>query len=138
MKYSAIAILALMFVSGCGGNGSSSQPTMTGIWNFSANSQAFGSQYSGTATIQQSGNNLTGSATLSGLPCATQASLSGTVAGTSLNLQFNLNSELGTPANDTMNLTGTLNSAYTSASGTFTTSGNCVTGDQGTWTATKQ
>jgi len=140
MKYAAIAVLALMFVSGCGGNGSSFQaPTMTGTWNFSATSQAFGYQYSGTATIQQTGSSITGSTTLSGLACATQqASISGSVAGTNLTMQFGGYSVSTGPESDTMNFTGALNSDHTSASGTYTTSGNCITGDHGTWTLTKQ
>lgn len=136
MKYAAIAVVALMFVSGCGGS-SSQAPTMTGTWNFSSNSQSLGSQYSGTATIQQTGSSITGSTPLSGLICATQASISGSIAGTNLTMQFNLNSPAANPEPDTMILAGTLNSDYTSASGTYTSSG-CINGDHGTWTATKQ
>jgi hypothetical protein len=101
MKYAAIAVVALMFVSGCGGS-SSQAPTMTGTWNFSSNSQSLGSQYSGTATIQQTGSSITGSTPLSGLICATQASISGSIAGTNLTMQFNLNSPAANPEPDTM------------------------------------
>lgn len=124
MKHAAIAVVALMLVSGCGGNGDSS--SLTGTWNFSSNSQVFGEQYSGTATIQQTGSSITGSTTLSGLACATQqASISGSVAGTNLTMQFGGYSVTTGPERDTMNFTGTLNSDYTSASGTYTTSGTC-------------
>lgn len=127
MKYAAMAVVAPVFVSGCGGNGSSSQaPTMTGTWSFSGNSQSsIGHQYSGTASIQQTGSSITGSMPLSGSPCATQASISGSVADTDLNMQFNEDSITTGPERViiTVNLTGTLNSDYTSASGTYTSSG---------------
>ena len=112
MKYAAIAVVALMLVSGCGGNGSSFQtPTMTGRWSFSAHSQSFGDQYTGTATIQQTGSSITGSTTLSGLACATQqASISGSVAGSNLTMQFDGYSVTEGPERDTMTFTGTLNS----------------------------
>lgn len=106
---------------------------MTGTWNFTANSQTFNLTYVGTATLQQNGNAVSGQTTLSGSPCATSASISGTVSGNNLTMQLNENGEL-------VNFNGTIDSGFASASGSFNAAMpfGCTDGDVGTWTATKQ
>jgi hypothetical protein len=128
------AMLALLLAVSCGGSGSndpSPTPSMTGTWTFTSNSQIYESIVSGSATLQQNGNTITGNATLVGSPCATSASITGTLYGNSLSMQLNENG-------DTVTFTGKLDSTFTSASGSYSASLGCTNADQGTWTASKQ
>lgn len=89
MKCAGIAIFLATVLVGCGGNSNNppSPPTyqnMAGTWNFSGYSTSLGYQLSGTTTIQQSGNSLTGTTTLNGAPCATPGNVSGTLSGYNL------------------------------------------------------
>jgi len=127
-------MLALLLAVACGGSSASDpNPTasMTGTWIFTASSQSFGSIVSGTANIQQTGDTITGQATLVGTPCANSASISGTVSGKYVSLQLNENGDIVT-------ITGTMDSAYTYAYGNYSASLGCTDGDQGTWTMSKQ
>lgn len=128
-----LVLLALCL--GCGsGNGSSSPSgTMAGNWNFSAKSSMFGITVSGTGQLQQTvSGGVSGTINLSGTPCATTASLSGTLNGQ--NLSFGLEE-----GEQTVNFTGTVNSSFNAASGNYgAPAGGCTNGDTGTWTATKQ
>jgi len=128
------AILALLLAVACGGSSANNPPlsgSMTGTWTFTANSQSFGSIVSGTANVQQTGDTISGQATLVGSPCATTASISGTVSGKSVQMQLNENG-------DTVTFTGKLDSTFTYASGSYSASLGCTNADQGTWTANKQ
>jgi hypothetical protein len=82
--------------------------------------------------LKQNGNQVSGSATVTGEPtgCGSNATLSGTVQGNNLDLQLAASGGIIT-------MSGTANSAFTSASGTYSvTSGSCVQpGNVGTWTA---
>ncbi len=117
---------------GCGSSGSSSSsPSLTGNWQITINSTAFGATGTGSGAVQQNGSSVTGTLTLSGTPCATTASLSGSISGTTVTLQLEEGDQL-------VNLRGTANSGLTSMSGSYTApSGGCTNGDFGTWSATK-
>jgi hypothetical protein len=108
----------------------SSQPSLTGAWQFIAQSDAFNMTYVGTASVQQAGNVLNGDITLSGDPCATFTTVSGNLTGRTVNMQFNENGQV-------VNFTGTVNSSFTSISGTFGSGApsGCTNGDYGTWSA---
>jgi hypothetical protein len=117
---------------GSGGNGNTGTGPLGGNWQMTANSQASGSTFTGIGPIQQNGNSISGTMSLSGSPCATSAALSGSISGTTLTLQLNLSGQQ-------VNLTGTVNSADTSISGNYAApSGGCTNGDFGTWSATKE
>ena len=104
--------------------------SLTGTWQITGKSTAFGLTFTGTGTVQQTGSSVTGQITLSGSPCASTAALSGGISGTTVTVQLLEGSQ-------TVNFTGTANSGLTSISGTYTApSGGCTNGDYGTWTAT--
>ena len=107
-----------------------SNATLTGSWQLTGASTAYGIAVAGTVAIQQSSSTLTGQATLSGSACASTAALSGSITGTMVNVQLNEGGQLVT-------FTGTANSKLTSMSGTYTApGGGCTNGDYGTWSAT--
>jgi hypothetical protein len=123
----AVVVLAAILPAGCG---SGSNGAMSGTWAFAlATTQNY---ILATADLKQSGNQISGSATVTGEPtgCGSNATMTGTVQGNNLILQF---SELGA----IITLNGQANSTFTSASGTYEViSGSCVqNGDMGNWTA---
>jgi hypothetical protein len=133
MKKTLAVLVGSFFLVSCGGgsmnNSPSSSPTLTGAWQFTATSTAFGLVVTGDGTLQQSGTSVTGEVTLSGTPCATDAALSGSVSGTAVTFQLQEN---GQP----VNFTGTTNAGFNSMSGSYTApSGGCTNGDFGTWSA---
>ncbi|MGA8540335.1 MAG: hypothetical protein WB566_12605 [Terriglobales bacterium] len=130
-------ILGLILVcglAGCGisSNSNNSAPTnLSGDWQITGHSTLFDFTATGSAVLQQSGTSVTGTTTLTGTPCATAATVSGSVSGTALTLQIEEGAQ-------PVNFTGAVNSAGTSASGNYTApSGGCTNGDYGTWSATK-
>jgi hypothetical protein len=123
----AVVLLAAILPAGCG---SSSNGAMSGTWAFAlATTQNY---ILATADLKQSGNQISGSATVTGEPtgCGSNATMSGTVQGNNLNLQI---AESGA----IITLNGAANSTFTSASGTYeVNSGSCIqSGDMGNWTA---
>ncbi len=104
---STLLILSLCgMVCGCGGgsgSNSSSPISMAGNWQFTAKS-SFGPTASAVGNIAQSGQNLSGQFTLSGTPCASAASMAGTISGNSLNIGLNEDNQIvsfvGILAND--------------------------------------
>jgi hypothetical protein len=126
-------LFLLCSIAGCGG-GSNSSPTgisLAGNWLFTAHSQASGETFTGSAPLQQNGTSISGTIKLSGSPCATSATLSGSISGTAVTFQV----ELG---DQPVNFSGTSNSGGTSMSGSYTApSGGCTNGDFGMWSATK-
>jgi hypothetical protein len=123
----AVAVLTAILPSGCG---SSSNGAMSGTWAFAlATTQNY---IVVTADLKQSGNQISGNATVTGEPtgCGSNATMSGTVQGNNLALQM---AEEGA----VITLNGQASSTFTSASGTYeVTSGTCVqNGDMGNWTA---
>lgn len=130
MKEILAIVLISVFCVGCGSSKNTSS-NLTGNWQITANSTAFGLTATGSGALQQNGSAITGQITLSGTPCATSATLSGTSSGTAVTLQLQEGSQ-------PVNLTGTTNPGFTSMSGGYTApSGGCTNGDFGTWTATK-
>ena len=130
-----LGIILICGLIGCGGGSSNNSSTavinLSGDWQITGHSTLFDFTDTGSATLQQSGNSVTGTVTLSGTPCATSGTVSGSISGTTLIFQI----EEGTQP---VNFTGTVNSAGTSASGSYTApSGGCTNGDYGTWSATK-
>jgi hypothetical protein len=122
-----VVMLAAILPAGCG---SSSNGAMSGTWAFAlATTQNY---ILATADLKQSGSQISGSATVTGEPtgCGSNATMSGSVQGNNLILQF---AESGA----IITLNGQANSTFTSASGTYeVTSGSCVqNGDMGSWTA---
>src|SRR6516162_99997 len=106
-------IVALGFLIGCS---NSSNPAMTGSWLFAftpLDSSAVVLQF--TANLTQEGSQITGQVSLTGdaASCGTAGSMQGTLMGNNLTLEFN-------QLNSTINLSGTVNPEFTSASGTYT------------------
>jgi hypothetical protein len=136
-QQSALTLLGLLLcVAGCGGNPASPPPSsysnMTGEWRVTGVSQKFaGARGSGTASLTQSGSSISGTYNTTG-GCANTSAITGSVTGNSLSLQVDENGQVAS-------WTGTVNSTFTSASGTFAApSGGCADGDFGTWSATRQ
>jgi hypothetical protein len=117
-------------LSGCGGGngsgGSSAPLSMAGSWQFTAKS-SFGQTASAVGTIAQNGENLSGQFTLSGTPCATSATMAGTISGSNLNIGLNENNQI-------VSFVGVLAADGNSASGTYSApAGGCTNGDVGSW-----
>jgi len=132
---SLTGIIALFFVTGCGG-GKPLLPSLSGTWiivKLSAPTSPTFAKVIGTGKLIQNGNSVSGTFALSGSPCASRSSkITGTVTGTSLSLQLQ-------EGDQSVSLTGTVDSGFTKASGTYTTpSEGCLKGDFGDWTASKQ
>lgn len=122
-------VIALAFILGCG---SSSTHSINGAWQFTLTSTASpGLSFTGNTTLTASGGTgITGTMTFSNNPCATSALVTGGISGPNVLFQI-------TEGNQVVSLTGTINSAYTAMSGSYTsTAGGCTNGDMGSWTAT--
>lgn len=98
----------------------------SGNWTFSAQSSLQGFQSGASGVLTQNGNSVSGQLNLSGTPCATPASVSGTVSWSALSMTLNENGQL-------VKFTGTVSADENSASSTYVTpSGGCDNGDYGT------
>lgn len=120
----SIPLLLFCTLIGCG----SAAAPMTGTWAVSFVSSESLDQTAASLSLHQSGDALSGTITAAG--CAQPANVSGTVNDSSLSLQFVEGTATG-------NLTGTVNDAFTSATGTYQISGaSCLTASgTGTWSA---
>jgi len=103
---------------------------LAGNWEASTDSVlGFSTFLSGTFT--QTGNQISGTMSISGSPCAVSGILSGTVTGTSVTLTLieglQSVSLIGTAAPDGNSITGTYQAP----------AGGCLNGDSGTFTATR-
>jgi hypothetical protein len=107
--------------------------SLTGVWTFTSHSTVYGNQSTGYGELIQNGNSLTGQFSFTGSSCATSASVTGTVNGTSLSISLNEGGQAVT-------FTGTVVlSNNNTASGTYSApAGGCTQGDAGTWTGTRQ
>lgn len=125
-----LAVSVCLLSASCGSGANPSQQTITGTWHYSIQSPLFQTTYEGTASLQQTGNQVTGSASLSGSPCGDVIVISGTINGRTLNLQVGENG-------DNVNGTGTISPSYTTMSGTFSAGqlNTCVVDEAGTWSA---
>jgi hypothetical protein len=71
-------VIALAFILGCR---SSSSQSLSGTWQLTLTSSASpGATYTGTATLTQNGNGITGTVSFINNPCATSALITGTVS----------------------------------------------------------
>ena len=131
MKRSLWALLLVLFLVGCGGSSSSDLPfSLSGSWRFTGHSNALSLDFGGVATVSQNMDVVTGIVGFE-MPCGGGQVLTGTVSGTTVNL------ELG-QSGQQINFTGTVANGGGSMSGTYTAPlGACSTGDSGTWSATK-
>jgi len=124
-----VTLLFAVCALGCGGSSSNSQINIAGNWSFSSQSSLV--VVTGSGTIQQNGNALSGQVTLNGTPCATSATLTGTISGNTVNFQLQEGSQA-------VSFTGTVTANGTGISGTYTAPiGGCTNGDSGNWAATK-
>jgi hypothetical protein len=127
--HNLILILLLFFVviNGCG----SSPGPMAGTWLFSLTSGVSLNQVLATANLKQSGSEITGTVTFSGsISCNADTSVLGTLKGNALHVQFVQSQSIA-------DLTGTVNLAFTSGSGTYIIEGSSCLQDfgSGTWSA---
>jgi hypothetical protein len=122
-------VMALAFILGCGG---STTPSVYGPWQFTLTSAASpGSSFTGNTTLAAGGIGITGTMTFTNNPCASSALLAAGISGPNVLFQI-------TEGNQVVTLTGTINSAYTAMSGSYTsTAGGCTNGDIGAWTASR-
>jgi len=126
-----VAILCLL-LSGCGGGSSQNAQVVNlgGYWQTSTVS-ALGYDTFLAGNLTQTGNQISGTLTIYGSPCATSGNLAGTVSG--LNVTMSLTEGL-----QSVSLAGTVSSAGNSITGTYLApSGGCTNGDSGTFAATK-
>jgi hypothetical protein len=121
-------VIALAFILGCG---SSSPKTVNGPWQFTITSTASpGLSFTASTTLTPSGTGISGTVSFSNNPCSTSGLLAGGISGQNVFFQI-------TEGNQVLSLTGTVDSAFTAMSGTYTaTAGGCTNGDTGSWTAT--
>ena len=127
MIWRRVACLALcLLVVGCG-----SSNNLTGNWTYNSTSNlAGGASNSGTLTLAQSVNSLTG--TLNATNGNTYLLTAGTVAGNQINLPLTITCSNGT---GTLALMGTISSS-TSLTGTYSENDVCGV-DSGSWTGGK-
>jgi len=129
MKSCVLAVLLSALLVNCGGS-SSTTTNVAGTWQLSLQSQTFNTAVTGTAIIQQSGSTLSGTAGLTGAPCATTAALKGSVSGSTVTFTL-------TEGSQAVSFQGNVNG--TTITGTYAApTGGCTAGDTGTWSATKQ
>jgi hypothetical protein len=127
-----LGLFALLIVTlSCGGNVNTPNPlTVSGRWNFSLNSSVEGGpNYTGLAQLTQTTNIVAGQMVLKNAPCATTATIAGSVNGYNVTFQI-------TEGGQVVTLIGTVNSVFETMSGTYTTQENgCLKGDFGSWSA---
>jgi len=128
--HSAGLSILLLTLLGCGNSSLTSLQTVNGTWNLELTSSATdGTSYTGSAKLGQVGNAVTGTVTFTHAPCATSGSVSGTVDGS--NVSFRI-----TEGSQEITLIGTINTVYSSMSGTYAAPpGGCLNGDYGSWAA---
>ena len=127
-----VAVVALVYLGGCNPTPS---PAMTGTWVFTLSPTNSFSTVQATANLTQQASAVSGSVSLAGNSgtCSTTATMSGAVSGQ--NLTFIITQSQST----IVTLSGTANTAFTSASGNYTTTAGCLQGaGTGTWTAVLQ
>jgi len=132
MRYVQSAGLSILLLTllACGSLSLPTPQTVNGTWNFEVTSSAIGgTSYTGSAQLNQTGNNIKGTVTFKNAPCATSGSLTGTASGLAVSFQI-------TEGSQVITLIGTINTVYSSMSGTYTAPpGGCLNGDYGSWAA---
>ncbi len=123
-----LLVLVLVIVNGCGAY----PGVMAGNWLITLTPSGSLAQVLATASLRQSGTQITGKVALrgSGASCNADASVSGSLEGNSLDLLFAQSQSIA-------ELTGTVNMAFTSGSGVYAISGNsCLESlGPGSWSA---
>lgn len=116
-----------VLIAGLGSCGSNPGP-MTGNWLLSLMSSDSLEQRTATLSLHQSGNSLSGSISAAG--CVKPATVTGSASNNALTINF-------VEMNGTGTLTGTTNTTFTSASGTYAIAGeSCLTSSgSGPWSA---
>ena len=106
----------------------SGQINIAGTWRLTVRS-TYGPVGTVTGTITQNGNNIAAQFNISGSPCATSATATGTLSGTSMSMSVTQNN------GEIFTMTATVTSDGNSAVGNYRgPSGGCTQGDFGTWT----
>lgn len=132
-----LIMLACALLTGCGGGNTSNitpppvqNSNISGSWHATVTSNVFQQTSTADMFIVQNGTSLTSNRVLLDSTCSTlSASMSGTINGNSVTLVINE----GNSPPDTVTATGTL--AGSTITGSYTTSGACTNGDQGTFSA---
>jgi hypothetical protein len=121
-------VLASVIINGCGAY----PGVMAGNWLITLTPSVSLDQVLATASLRQSGTQITGKVALRGssTSCSSDASVSGSLEGNSLDLLF-------VQSQGIAELTGTTNMAFTSGSGVYAISGNsCLQAlGPGSWSA---
>lgn len=131
-------LLALLFLSGCGGgnsgNGAGSSTTsssatwMTGNWQITLQ-KSTGKPKTESGFLAESDGAITGSLLLSGGTCSGVGNVTGTTTGNSVSMSVN-------NAGQTLSLQGTLGQDQASMTGTYTLlAGGCGASENGIWVA---
>lgn len=106
----------------------SAQINIAGTWRLTVRS-VYGPVGTVTGTFAQNGNNVTAQLSISGSPCATSATASGTLSANSLSMSVTQNN------GEVFTMTATVTSDGNSAVGNYRgPNGGCTQGDYGTWT----
>lgn len=137
LRYRRSSLLALILCLGlpaCGGGhtvGGGTTLNLAGNWQATTRSN-FGFSTFLAGTLSQSGNQISGTLTISGSPCAVSGALAGTVSGTSVNLSLN-------EGGQSVTIAATASADGNSMTGTYQAPlGGCTNGDSGTFSATRQ
>ncbi len=73
------ALITSLVLTGCGSGINPAHATLTGTWNYSIQSQLFQTTQTGTASLQQTGTQVNGNASLSASPCTDFVTISRTI-----------------------------------------------------------
>ena len=125
MRRVIFAIIGLL----AGGPAALAQQTMNvaGTWQLNSQSSLYGINSTANGQLLQAGSSLSGTLTITGTPCASRSTFSGTLTGNRLSMDLNENGEI-------VSFTGTVTADGNSASGAYSApSGGCTSGDRGTW-----
>jgi len=147
MKKMLLAQLLCYCLAGCGGGASSSGsgPSLTGNWQITfTQTVGGGGSSSGPAVFVQSGSSVGGSVEVlplgstSTANCGYSAVVSGSISETTVVLDLEYGTTIGNgEITQPVKLTGDVNSARTSMSGSYTVPVNDCSLGSGTWLATK-
>jgi Concanavalin A-like lectin/glucanases superfamily len=129
-----LAVVGCFGLAACSGGGGSSQSAQVlnlgGFWQTSTVS-ALGYDSFLLGNLTQTGNEISGTLTIFGSPCASSGTLTGNISGSTVTMSL-------TEGLQSVSLTGTATSDGNSITGSYQTpSGGCTNGDSGTFTATR-
>lgn len=134
-SFTTSVLILCLGLSACSGGGGSNQQSgqllnLTGYWQANTISN-LGYNTSLSGHVIQSGNQISGTMTVVGSPCATSSALSGTIAGMSVALSL-------MEGVQSVSFSGTVSADGNSITGTYQApAAGCTNGDSGTFTATR-